>query len=130
MVTYSPAGSVDHALVTSVASGILVSSGHLLENLVFSQLRRHYDEIYYYRTRNGREVDFIVLRPDRSRLLVQVCESLADPATRKRELAALREAMAELGMNEAIIVTRHEEETMRDGAAVITMALAWQWLLG
>ena len=121
---------VDHALVTSVASGILVNSGHLLENLVFSQLRRRYDDIYYYRTRNGREVDFIVLRPDRSRLLVQVCESLADPATRKREVAALREAMAELGPGEATIVTSHEDETIRAGAAVITVAPAWQWLLG
>jgi hypothetical protein len=29
---------VDHALVASVSSGILVNSGHLLENLVFLQL--------------------------------------------------------------------------------------------
>jgi predicted AAA+ superfamily ATPase len=31
---------VDHALATSVSSGILVNSGHLFENLAFTALRR------------------------------------------------------------------------------------------
>jgi predicted AAA+ superfamily ATPase len=70
---------VDHAMVSSVASGILVNSGHLLENLVFTTLRRLHPEIYYYKTRSGREVDFIVPDRGRSRMLVQVCESLASP---------------------------------------------------
>jgi predicted AAA+ superfamily ATPase len=39
---------VDHALVGSVSSGVLVNSGHLLENLVFTALRHHHQEIYYY----------------------------------------------------------------------------------
>jgi len=53
---------VDHALVTSISSGILVNSGHLLENLVFTALRRLTPDIYYYKTRMGREVDFITGR--------------------------------------------------------------------
>ena len=36
---------IDHSLVTSVSSGILVNSGHLLENLVFNALRRTSEEI-------------------------------------------------------------------------------------
>ena len=80
---------IDHALITSVASGILVNSGHLLENLVFTALRRRHPEIHYYRTRTGREVDFVVPRRGRQPMLVQACESLADPRTRKRETAAL-----------------------------------------
>ena len=51
---------VDHALVTSISSGILVNSGHLLENLVFTALRRVTPDIFYYKTKAGREVDFIV----------------------------------------------------------------------
>ena len=57
---------VDHALVSSVSPGILVNAGHLLENLVFMALRRHHPEIYYYKTKTGREVDFIV-RPGAAR---------------------------------------------------------------
>jgi len=42
--------------------------------------------IYYYKTKTGREVDFIVALRGQPRLLVQVCESLAEPQTRKRLL--------------------------------------------
>ena len=41
---------VDHALVSSVASGVLVNSRHLLENLVFTTLRRLSPHIYYCKT--------------------------------------------------------------------------------
>ena len=53
---------IDHALVASVSAQILINSGHLLENLVFVTLRRRHQEISYYKTGNGREVDFIVPR--------------------------------------------------------------------
>ena len=49
-------------MVTSVSSGVLVNSGHLLENLVFTALRRLHPKIYYYKTQVGREVDFVLLR--------------------------------------------------------------------
>jgi predicted AAA+ superfamily ATPase len=120
---------VDHALVTSTASGILVNSGHLLENLVFTALRRLHPEVFYYRTRNGREVDFVVpTRSGRPRL-VQVCEALAEPQTRKRELSALREAMAELGVNRATLVTRAEAEEVKLEGGTIDVVPAWRFLL-
>lgn len=120
---------IDHALVASVSSGILINSGHLLENLVFSALRRVHPEIYYYRTRSGREVDFIVPMRGRPRMLVQVCESLAEPQTRKRETGALIEAMAELGLKTGIIVTRNEDERVDIGAGTIAIIPAWRFLL-
>lgn len=120
---------IDHSMVTSVASGILVNSGHLLENLVFTALRRGGGGIFYYKTRSGREVDFIVQRPDRSRRLVQVCESLAAPQVRKREIAALAEAMAELKLATGTLVTRNEEESIRVEAGTVAVVPAWRFLL-
>ncbi len=120
---------IDHALVTSVSSGILVNSGHLLENLVFTALRRITPDICYVKTRAGREVDFIALLEDRSRMLVQVCESLADPRTRKREIAALAEAMAELKLASGIIVTRGEEGLVEVEAGKIAIMPVWRFLL-
>lgn len=117
---------IDHALAVSVGSGVLVNAGHLLENLVFVALRRITPEISYYRTRSGREVDFVLHR-DRS--LVQVCETLADPQTRKREVRALEEAMAELGQREAVIVTREEEEMLTFPSGTIRIMPAWRFLL-
>ena len=120
---------IDHALVTSVSSGILINSGHLLENLVFTALRRLHPEVFYYKTKNGREVDFIVPLRNRSRILVQVCESLAEPQTRKRETAALSEAMAELNIKTGTIVTKHENERIDTDGGAIEVVPIWRFLL-
>jgi uncharacterized protein len=120
---------IDHAMVTSVASGVLVNSGHLLENLVFTALRRLYPEIYYYKTRTGREVDFIIPTSKKTRILIQACESLADTQTRKREVVALSESMAELGLKIGTIVTRGGEEQIKTDAGTINVVQAWRFLL-
>jgi len=120
---------VDHALVASVASGILVNSGHLLENLAFAALRRVCPEVFYHKTGTGREVDFLVETPGGGRMAVQVCESLADPQVRKREVGALGEAMAELGLASGTIVTRNEEERIDAEAGAIDVVPMWRFLL-
>jgi predicted AAA+ superfamily ATPase len=120
---------VDHALVTSVSSGILVNSGHLLENLVFTALRRVSPDIYYCKTKGGLEVDFFAQLRNRTRLLVQVCESMAEPQTRKREVAALSDAMAELGLKSGTIVTRNEEEEIEVDGGKIDAVPVWRFLL-
>ena len=120
---------IDHAMVSSVASGILVNSGHLLENLVFAGLRRVSSDIFYYKTSGGREVDFIVLMPDRPRALIQCCERIADAGTRNREVAALGEAMAEMHIETGIIVTRGEEQEVNVDAGRINVVPAWRFLL-
>lgn len=120
---------IDHALVTSTSSGILVNTGHLLENLVFTALRRTTPEIFYFKSKSGREVDFVVRKQDRSRMLIQVCESMVDPQTRKREITALNEAMAELKLPEGIIVTRGEDEQIPVESGKINIMPAWRFLL-
>jgi len=120
---------VDHALITSVSSGILANTGHLLENLTFTALRCLYTEIYYYKTKTGKEVDFILPLRDGKRMLVQVCESLAQPQTRKRETAALSEAMAELGLTSGTIVTRNDDEQIATGRGTISVVPIWRFIL-
>ena len=119
---------VDHALVRSVSSGVLLNDGRLLENMVFLALRRSGSKIFYHRTKGGREVDFAV--PCKGGVeLVQVCESLAAPATREREIRALDEAMRELRAKTATIVTRSEEGLEKTGFGDISIQPAWRWLL-
>jgi predicted AAA+ superfamily ATPase len=120
---------IDHALVTSCASGILVNSGHLLENLVFTALRPVSPHIYYYKTRSGAEVDFVAQLKGRPRMLVQVCESLAEQQTRKREVAALCEAMSELSLESGTIVTRGKEDAIEVEGRKIEIVPAWRFLL-
>jgi len=120
---------IDHGLVTSVSSGILINSGHLLENLVFTALRRTTPDIFYYRTKSGQEVDFVCRRRDGSRMLFQVCESMVDPQTKKREVSALTDAMSELGLRHGTIITRGETDRISVDAGTIEVTPAWRFLL-
>ena len=121
---------IDHGLIASVSSGILVNSGHLLENLVFVALRRLTPDIHYYKSRAGRELDFVATVHGERRL-VQVCENLGNPATRKRETAGLRDAMIELNLNAGIVVVR-DAATINEieiDAGTIRVIPAWRFLL-
>ena len=120
---------IDHAMVTSISSGILANSGHLLENLVFSALRRTTADIFYYRTATGREVDFIILIGRTDKRFVQVCETMTDEKTRKRELSSLLEAMAEQDITESIVVTRNQSETIEREGRIIQLVPVWKFLL-
>ncbi|MCF7838842.1 MAG: DUF4143 domain-containing protein [Candidatus Marinimicrobia bacterium] len=120
---------VDHALIPSLASGVLVNAGHLLENLVFTGLRRAFAKVYYGKTKAGREIDFVVPVRGQAPLLVQSCLSLTDPRTRKREVGALSEAMGELGCETGTIVTRGEDERIDTDSGTIKVAPVWKFLL-
>ena len=105
----------------------------MLENLAFVALRRVTSEIFYYKSKAGREVDFIARMPDRSLLAVQVCESLADPRTRRREVAGLRDAMKELDLASSLLVVRDLSPVENDRIPVnggeIKIVPAWRFLL-
>ncbi len=120
---------IDHSFIQSVSSGILTNSGHLLENLIFVELRRRYPQVYYYKTKTAKEVDFLILKDKKERLLIQVCESLANPDTKKREVSALLEAMKELKVKTGTIITRHEAKYNQVDDNSIQVLPVWKFLL-
>ncbi|MDO9565605.1 MAG: ATP-binding protein [Candidatus Desulfaltia sp.] len=120
---------IDHSMVTSIAPKILENKGHLLENMMFTHLRRHTEQIYYYRTKKGKEIDFIWMDNRGNRHLMQISFSLKDPATRKREISSLSFAMEELRLQEATIITYNEEDLIKVETGVIKIIPAWKYML-
>lgn len=125
---------IDHAMAASVSSGIITNRDSLLENLVFTALRRVTPEIFYYRTKAGREVDLVALLPSvqgqkRAILLIQICASLADPRVKQSEVRSLSEAMVELAVAEGTIVTWRTDETIPVGFGTIQVVPVWRFLL-
>lgn len=125
---------IDHALAASVSSGILTNRDSLLENLVFTALRRVTPEIFYLRTKTGREADLVALLPtapndERTILLVQVCNSLADPRVKQSEIRSLSETMVELAVAEGTIVTWRTDETIPVGFGTTQVMPVWRFLL-
>lgn len=101
-----------------------------LENAVFIELRRSSQDIFYYHTDNGKEVDFVVLDAQGSIALYQVCIDLSDQETFSREIADLVEASAKLEVEEAFVITMDHEETIEKENLTIHMIPFWKWAGG
>lgn len=102
----------------------------LLENLVALQLFRRYghdlenERVFFYH--DGYEVDFYVPEDE---LAIQVCYSLRDEDTRKREIEALQKLGKRLPCRRRIVLTYDEEETITEKGGVIEVVPTWKWLL-
>lgn len=120
---------IDHAMVASLSGSFSALQGPLLENMVFLALRRCTQEIYYYKTEAGHEVDFLAVHPyTQEKLLVQVCTDMEDSKTRQRELRVLTEAMNETGLQKAYIITESENTIINTPHGMIELVAAPEFL--
>lgn len=107
---------VDNGFVQGAAFNLSDNLGRLLENQIFVELmRRGYESgntLFYFRSRNDKEVDFVVRQGVRVEKLIQVCYDLNSDKTRKREFNALIEASEELHCDNLAVVTSNHEETL------------------
>lgn len=105
---------VDNGFVQSTAFNLSENLGRLLENQVFVELlRRGYipsQTLFYYRTRNDKEIDFVTRKGAKVEQLIQVCYDMTSEKTRKRELDALVEAAEELHCDNLLVITNSQEE--------------------
>lgn len=105
---------VDNGFVQSTAFNLSENLGRLLENQVFVELlRRGYipgQTLFYYRTRNDKEIDFVTRKGTKVEQLIQVCYDMTSEKTRKRELDALVEAAEELHCDNLLVITNNQEE--------------------
>ncbi len=122
---------IDQALAESVGFRFSNDDGRTLENIVFIQLVREGWEIYFHKEQQ--ECDFVLRDGYRIVKAIQVCESLSDPATKKREMGGLIEAMKTYDLNEGLIITADtmaeeiiQQENKQYNVKIIP---CWQWLL-
>jgi hypothetical protein len=101
--------------------------GKILENIVFNQLKRSYDDIFYYK--NGQEVDFVCLNKGKPHL-INVSHDIDDAETYKREVNGLYAAMKQLKLKESLLITDYQEKDEMIEDAVIHIVPLWKWLVG
>jgi hypothetical protein len=90
--------AIDCGMVNASSMQLQKNEGRLFENLIYLDLRRRGDEIYYYVTADGYEIDFLTRDLYGKQYLYQVCWDMHDAHTSKRELRALQAAEQELGI--------------------------------
>ncbi|MFH1441412.1 MAG: DUF4143 domain-containing protein [Candidatus Omnitrophota bacterium] len=124
---------VDTGILAAKAFQLSPNSGRLMENAVFIELvRRGYipnESLFYYKTRNNKEVDFITRQGTKVNSLIQVCLDLDFEDTRKREQNALVEAGKELECGCLIILSWDTESQVDVKGAKIDIVLLWKWLV-
>jgi len=117
---------IDNGLLNTVSFKFSDDFGKLLENLVFIELRRRNEQIYYFR--KNYECDFLIVRKNKVSLAIQVTKKLDDD-NEKREINGLIEVMKEYKLKEGLILTEdQEEEKMIDNKKIRVIPI-WKWLL-
>jgi hypothetical protein len=121
---------IDNGMINAVSFKLSSDTGRLYENMVFIQLLRSGQEVYYWQNQKGHEVDFVTKKGLEPTQLVQVCYDLSDPETKERELNGLLAGMKNFEMDEGLIITSDEfgEEEI-EGKKVRYVPL-WYWILG
>ena len=119
---------VDNGFVSSKAFSLSDNLGRLLENQVFVELmRRGYDvekTMFYYRSRNDKEVDFVLRKGTHIECLVQVCYDMSSPKTEKREVDSIVECAGELKCDNLVIVTHNDKRIIeKDGYTINVVAI-------
>ena len=99
---------IDNGFVAAKAFNLSENLGRLLENEVFVELLRQGYQVetslFYYRSRNDREVDFVTRQGTHINQLIQVCYDMTSPKTEKREVSSLIECAGELKCNNLLII--------------------------
>ncbi|MFH0960238.1 MAG: ATP-binding protein [Pseudomonadota bacterium] len=121
--------SYDTGMAKSVRFAVTPDTGKFIENIVAIELLRRDIEPYSYRTRNGKEIDFVIKKGSDINQLIQVSYDISEYATKKRELNALVKAGQELRCDNLTVITwDHCGEHLIDEQKVSFLPL-WRWLL-
>lgn len=125
--------TVDNGFVAANAVQNSPDKGKFMENLIFVELvKKGYGpnrELFYYKTRNNREVDFVIKKGLKIDELIQACYEVANYDIEQRETKALLEAAEELKVEKITIVTWDEKREIIKDSKTIQMKPLWEWLL-
>ncbi|MEA2033532.1 MAG: ATP-binding protein [Euryarchaeota archaeon] len=125
---------IDTSFLNLLSARFTKNSGRLYENLVFIELKRRQAndpnlEIYYWRSAQKEEVDFVLKHGLKVEQLIQVCYDINDYDTKRRETKALLKASKELKCNNLFVITEDYdafEEIKRKRIVYIPL---WRWIL-
>lgn len=125
--------AVDNGYLTAKAIWSSANPGKLMENLIFMEMikrqQKENRDLFYYKTRNGREVDFIIRKGLKITYLIQSAFQIHNLETERREMKALLEAGEELNCDNLIILTWDKEEIEKIEGKTVRFIPLWKWLV-
>lgn len=122
----------DNGMITAKAFRFLDNPGRLLENLVFTELVKlgyiPNFNIYYYKSRYQREVDFVIKKDLQISSLIQVAYELSSSEVIEREIKGLIDAAKEFNCENLFILTWDIEGEEKYNGKKINIVPVWKFL--
>jgi predicted AAA+ superfamily ATPase len=116
---------VDPGIIKVTSASFTKDSGHLLENLVYWELRRQGKDLYYF-NENNCECDFVIVKNGKVEQLIQVCYELS-PENTEREQRGLFEAMQFFNTDKGLIITHNQNDAYMQNGKQIDVVPAYQY---
>jgi len=124
---------IDNGFIYARAFQLSKNYGRLLENCVLLELLRRghclNTHLFYYKTTNNKEIDFVIKTSDGVQVLYQVSYLISDDQTKERETRALIGASKELHCSRLCIITWDTEEQIMHNNQCIRVFPFWKWAL-
>ena len=122
---------IDNGFIYTRSFELSSNNGRQLENMVFIELlRRGYDlekSLFYYRTSNDKEVDFVTRDGRKVTSLIQVSYEISKAKTREREMDALVKASEELKCENLLLITWDQEDSVEYKGKHIRIVSLVEW---
>ena len=123
---------IDNGFIYTRSFELSGNNGRQLENMVFIELlRRGYDlykSLFYYRTSNDKEVDFVTRDGRKVTSLIQVSYDISKNRTRERELDALVKASEELKCDNLLLITWEQDDILSYKNKTIKVLSTQKWV--
>ncbi len=126
VTTQSKVYCIDTGLTNATGFKFSENYGRLLENIVFLELIRDNNEVYYYSTPKS-ECDFVIKDNLKVTKAIQVTKNLEE--TKQREINGLIETLKEFKLQKGLIITEDEFEDIVHEGFKISIRPIWAWLL-
>ena len=124
---------IDNGFIFTRSFELSSNNGRQLENMVFIELlRRGYDlkkSLFYYRTSNDKEVDFVTRDGRKVTSLIQVSYDISKNKTRDRELDALVKASEELKCDNLLLITWNQNVKEEYKGKMINILSVNEWFI-
>ncbi len=109
----------------------LQTRGADLETVVFLELVQRGYKVYYYKTSNDLECDFLVQKDNKIESLIQVSKTLQDAKTKKRELSSFIKTVDELKLKniDLLVITEDSSKNEEFKHQQIKIVNILEWLV-
>ncbi|MEA3464550.1 MAG: ATP-binding protein [Thermodesulfobacteriota bacterium] len=125
--------SIDTGLSKRISFEVGGRIGDMLENIIYVELKRRFSDIYYFKTAQNYEIDFLIKNKEKITHLIQVSQSVQDHKTKNRELRALVKAQSELKYAKTAtlqLITMDDSRQENIDGNNVQIINAIEWLLG